>query len=203
MVSTVAAIGCRAHSGWAVVVAVTGSPDGVQVIDRRTIVIADPKLSGSKQPYHAAERLDFDQAERLIHRCAESTGFLARKAVQSIVEDVRKQGYDIAGCGIVLASGRPATTLAATLASHALIHTAEGEFFREALAGAGRECGLPLTRVKERELYDRGVKELNLSMEELQFRVQEMGRKLGPPWRQDEKLAALVGWLALIGKGGK
>ncbi len=34
--------------------------------------------------------------------------------------------------------------------------------------------------------------------EELRCRVNDMGRTLGPPWRQDEKSAALVGWLALL-----
>ena len=31
----------------------------------------------------------------------------------------------------------------------------------------------------------------------LQRRVQEMGRAIGPPWTQDQKLAALAAWIAL------
>lgn len=194
---THAALGCRAHSGWAVVVAVAGSRRSLAVIDRRQIEIADPKIAGSKQPYHAAEPMPLKEAEHLIHRCVERTRFLARQAFRAIVDDVEKQGYQTVGCGILLASGRPTTTLAATLASHAAIHTAEGEFFRDALAHASQHCGLPVTGVRERELYDRAGAELGFSASELLRQVNEMGKPLGPPWRQDEKSAALVGWLAL------
>lgn len=196
-----AALGCRVHSGWAVVVAVAGSHDSLEVIDRRRIEIADPKITGSKQPYHAAEPLEMKKAEQLINRCQESTRFLARQAIQSIVDAVRKLGYEAVGCGIVMASGRPTTTLAATLASHALIHTAEGEFFREAIADASRHCGIPVTGVKERELYDRGAAELSHAAEELRCRIDQIGRALGPPWRQDEKSATLAGWLSLAAAG--
>src|SRR5437667_4251482 len=109
------ALGCRAHSGWAVVVTVAGWHDAVKVIDRRRIEIADPKIAGSKQPYHAAAPLDLKNAEVVIQRCAESTGALARQALRSIVEEVGARGYEPEGRDILLGSGRPATTLAATL----------------------------------------------------------------------------------------
>ena len=32
---------------------------------------------------------------------------------------------------------------------------------------------------------------------DLQQRIGELGRSLGPPWRQDEKLASLAAWIAL------
>ena len=122
---------------------------------------------------------------------------LGREAVARAVGDLRARGHEIAGCGILLSSGRPLTTLEATLASHALIHTAEGELFRQALARAGEACGLAVRGVKEREVFERGAVELGMPAAELQQRVAELGRRLGPPWRQDEKLAALVAWLVL------
>jgi hypothetical protein len=33
----------------------------------------------------------------------------------------------------------------------------------------------------------------------LQRRVAELGKPIGPPWTQDQKFAALVAWLALVG----
>lgn len=101
------------------------------------------------------------------------------------------------GCSLLLASGRPLTTLAETLASHARIHTADGEHFRDALARAAERCKLPVTRVRERELLARGAAQLRFAEGELQRRVAEMGRAVGPPWRQDEKLAALAAWTVL------
>jgi hypothetical protein len=90
--------------------------------------------------------------------------------------------------------------LESILASHPLIHTAEGELFREALRAASRECGVPMAAVKERELFTRGTAELGIPADALAARLSEMGRVIGAPWRQDEKYAAMVGWLALAGE---
>jgi len=193
--ATRAVLGFRAHSGWAALVVVAGPPRSPRVIDRRRIELIAPGIP--KQPYHAAEKLDLKEAEKLVGRCANTAGRLARQAVRAVVDDLRDKGHDVVGCGILLASGRPATTLAATLASHALIHTAEGELFRDALTRASEHWGLPVTGVRERELYERGATEFRIAVNELRLRVSEMGRIIGPPWTQDEKQAALVGWLGL------
>lgn len=153
--SATAAIGFRAHSGWAVLVAVAGSPRLFDVIDRRRINLADPAIPGSVQPYHAAESLQFADAERLLDRCADSSRRLAHRALRTAIDDLRASGYRVAACGLLLASGRPLPSLKATLASHALIHTAEGELFREVLADASRRCDLPIVKVRERELLER------------------------------------------------
>jgi hypothetical protein len=59
------------------------------------------------------------------------------------------------------------------------------------------QLGLPVTGIKEREILNRGVAELGFSLEEIQGRMLELGRAIGPPWRQDEKLATLAAWLIL------
>jgi hypothetical protein len=83
------------------------------------------------------------------------------------------------------------------LSSHALIHTAEGELFRNAVASACEDQGLPVSRVKERELLADAGKQLGMSAEEVQRQVADMGRPLGAPWGQDQKYAALIAWMAL------
>src|SRR5579864_4644638 len=100
-------------------------------------------------------------------------------------DNLRVNGYEVVGCGILVSSGRPSSTLAATLASHAQIHTAEGELFRDAIARAGEYHGLRITKVKERDLYARAAAELGVLENELPQRLTELGRPLGPPWRQD------------------
>ena len=62
---------------------------------------------------------------------------------------------------------------------------------------AARELKLPVIGIKEKELLSRASKELRMSVDELQSCLADMGRTLGPPWRQDEKYASLIGWLAL------
>jgi hypothetical protein len=191
------AIGCRAHSGWAALVIVAGPVDSPKILDRRRIVIADPEIPGSKQPYHTAEKLPFTQAEKLVARCTERSRALARQELRAAVDHARNSGHEVAGCGIVLASGRPLPDLAATLASHALIHTAEGELFRNVIADACRELNVPVMGVKERDLLAQASAVLGKSDKELQSYLQKLGRELGPPWTQDEKCATLAAWLAL------
>jgi len=194
---TRAAMGFRAHSGWAALVVVAGSGRSTVVVERLRIDIADPRIPGSSQPYHAAEGLDLRSAEALLNRCAEEARNRAQSAVLTVVNRLRHAGHELVGGGLLLSSGRPLTTLAATLASHALIHTADGEHFREAITYAVERCDLPVTRLKEREVEALGASTLRIPVAELRERLSEMGRPLGPPWRQDEKLAALAAWLVL------
>jgi hypothetical protein len=192
-----AAIGLRTHSGWAALVALAGDADSPEVIARRRIEIADPGIRGSKQPYHAAEPLEFPDAEAYIERCVDSTRRLAREAVQAAMDGLRDRRWEPAGCGITLGSGRTLPALEAILKSHALIHTAEGVFFRNALVEASEHCGLRVLGVKEKELFERGAAQFRMSVGELERRVQEMGKPLGAPWTQDQKYAALVAWMAM------
>ena len=192
-----AAIGLRAHSGWAALVALAGPATSPEVIARRRIEIADPKIRGSKQPFHAAEPMEFPDAKAYIEQCARSTERLAREALQAAIDGLHDRRSEAAGCGIILGSGRTLPGLEAILKSHALIHTAEGEFFRNALLEACKHCGIPVLGVKEKELFERGAAQLRTKVTELERRVQEMGKSVGPPWTQDQKYAALVAWMAL------
>ena len=196
-----AAVGFRAHSGWAAAVAVAGPADGPAALLRRRIEMVDRSVPGSAQPYHAAAGLNVRDAERIVTSCAARAALLAQRALAAMVEELRDAGYAVTGCGLLLASGRPLPGLESILASHPLIHTAEGELFREALRAASRECGVPIAAVKERELFARGTAELGIPADALQQRLSEMGRAMGAPWRQDEKYAAMVGWLVLAQTG--
>ena len=192
-----AALGLRAHSGWAALVAVAGPARAPVVIDRRRIVTADPALRGSKQPYHAAEGRGLKEAAEYLRRCTARSRQLARQALRAAVNDLKKRGHAVVGCGVLLGSDRTLPPLAAILAAHPLIHTAEGQLFRQVLLRAGQRCKLPVTGVKERELLAQAAAKFRLPARTLQARIAALGRDLGPPWTQDQKLAALVAWLAL------
>jgi hypothetical protein len=191
------ALGFRVHSGWAALVVLTGALRSPVVLDRRRIELVDPSVPGSNQPFHTAETMELEEAERYLDDCRRRTELLAQQALRDVIPKLRKKGHDMAGCGILLSSGNPARTLAATLASHAFIHAAEGEFFRDALISASEHFGLPITAVREGELYERAASDLALTVDHLQDRIAEMGRPLGPPWTEDQKLATVVGWMTL------
>jgi hypothetical protein len=197
--SEAVALGLRAHSGWTAAVAVAGSPIKPIVLERRRIETADGHIPGARQPYHAAKELFGESAESLICRCRHSSTLLAIQAVNSLVTQIRQNGHTVVGAAILRGSGRSLPALPIILRSHALIHTAEGEFFRDVLVAASEHCSLQVTRVTERDIWNSAATLFRLPITDLQRRIGQLGNSVGPPWRQDEKLASLAGWIALFG----
>jgi hypothetical protein len=189
-----AALGVRAHSGWAALVAVAGPLAEPVAVLRRRVVLSKER---PRQPFHAAEGRPLPAAEDLVRRSTEEAAALAERSLEEAVLELRAEGHEPVALGLLLAAGRPLPELPAILASHALIHAAEGELFRDVLRRAGRGCGLRLAEVGERELEEKAQRSLARPLAELQARVASWGKILGPPWTQDEKRAALVAWLAL------
>lgn len=190
-----AAMGLRAHSGWAALVSLGGPLPAPIVMKRARVEMIRAGMPA--QPYHAAEPLPFDEAEALITESAEVARQLAYDGIRAIADELRTKGHNVCRCGILLSAARPLPALEAILRSHALIHTAEGDLFRGALAHAAERCGLAVVRTKERQAPADAAALLGLTNKDLSGRLREMGREVGPPWRQDEKLAALAAWIAL------
>jgi hypothetical protein len=193
-------IGFRAHTGWAVAVALAGPPEAPSVVDRRRLDLTDPEVP--RQAFHVAADLDAGAAEELVERATRTAETLAERAVRGLAGELRAAGHRLAGAGVVLGGGRRLGTLAQVLASHPAMHAAEGELYREVLVHAGAACGLPVTGVPERDLHDRAAAVLGVPGPDLRRRVAELGRACGPPWAQDQKSAALVAWLALANPAG-
>jgi hypothetical protein len=196
-----AALGFRAHSGWAAAVALAGDSHTPQVVARQRIEMAD--RPEARQPYHAAEGLKLEKARRLLGAFSRRAEALACRGLDRLLEDLKARGYAPRRIAILQASGRLGASLEATLASHALIHTADGEHFREALAHAAGRAGLEVVRVPERDLEGLAVATLGLSPEPLRGRIAALGRELGPPWTVDQKAATLAAWLLLAGGAGR
>jgi hypothetical protein len=194
-----ATLGFRAHCGWAVAVALGGSPRSPEVIDRRRIALTEPGSPGGVQPYHVARTMDLPKAEEFIQGVIVAIDRTAFLAVRAFAETVNDKGQTITCCGIVLASGRALPSLEATLRSHAMVHTAEGELYRASIDKAAKSLSLRCVRVPERDLYKLAATHLRIPEPKLKTRITEMGRALGSPWSADEKCATLVAWLALVG----
>ncbi len=193
-----AALGFRSHSGWATLVVATGSPAEGQVVERRRVELIEARLP--RQPYHAAEPLPFAKAEALIRRAQASAVRATRGSLAAALDAVRGRGLEVRSAGLLTGSGKPLPALDKILASHALIHAAEGELYREAIRHACEAAGLRVALVPEKEIRARGAVMAG-SAGALQQRLLALGRELGAPWREDEKHAALAAWLALGGLG--
>ena len=193
-----AALGFRAHSGWAAAVALGGPPCSPEVIDRRRISLIEPGSPGGVQPYHVARTMNLLKAEEFIKDVIVAIDRSALVAVRDFAEAISPD-RQVTCCGIVLASGRALPSLEATLRSHALVHSAEGELYRVAIAKAAKSLSFQCVRVPERDLYKLAAKRLHIPEPKLRLRITEMGRSQGAPWSADEKCATLVAWLALAG----
>jgi len=195
-----AALGFRVHSGWAAVVAVCVERGSPVVLARQRVHLVETFTYEFRQPYHTAEKMLLGQACEFIARMQAEARRLASRAIRELESRTQEQGMKLTRCGLLLASGRPLPVLEKILASHALIHTADGELFREALLHASARCGLRDFTIKEKELLDRAGQVLDIKSAALMGRVTELGRSFGSPWTQDEKFATLAAWLALASK---
>jgi hypothetical protein len=184
------ALGFRAHSGWAALVAAGGTIEAPHVLERARVTIADPEMAGSRQPYHAAADLPFLMGEELVREAIASSRGLAMQAISAAVRKLHSEGHEVTGCAVLLGSGKALPALEKILASHALIHTAEGEMFRGVLAWAAAQCGLPFTGVAEKALDAT-----------LLARIGTLGKAIGPPWAQDQKFATVAALTALHAAG--
>jgi hypothetical protein len=190
-----AAIGVRTHSGWGVVVAVSGDSRSWELLDRRRIVTADRRIRGSVQPYHRAAKLRLPEAEEYIEKCAAASKKLTVAALEDVIRDLNELGLRIVACAVLNAAGRPLPPLPNILASHPLLHTAEGVFYRNAVTAACDHLDVPATQPRERDLGELTEKVLGKPGRRLRDSIAKL--RPGPPWTADQKNAALAALLAL------
>ena len=192
-----AALGFRAHSGWAASIALAGPADSPSIIARGRIELCDPRIPPPFQPYHKAAEMPFKKAEEYIRRVTEQTEEFARAGMERIIADLQPREVKVAACGVLVGGGRPLGPLEKILGAHPLIHTAEGVLFRKAILRAAEKIGLKAVEIVERELFTQAEVKLHFSRKELDRRLAEFGRGLGPPWQQDQKFATLAAWMGL------
>jgi hypothetical protein len=192
-----AALGFRAHSGWCSVVALTLEHGKPVVLLRERLQLVEIFDYQFRQPYHTAEKMDRDQGRDFVAQMRRVSGDLAYQELRRVQEHLSKRKVRLRRCALLVASGRPLPAFEQIMASHPLLHTADGELFRDALEHAAIRCKLPVLRVKEKDVVSEAAKLFELTPAALLKRAKNMGRGLGAPWSQDEKYAALAAWMAL------
>ncbi len=194
-----AAVGFRVHSGWSAIVALSLEKSEPIVLRRQRAHLVKTFSHTFRQPYHTGEKMGFAEAGAFIAGVRTEAEELACKALHAMEVDLKEQGYELERAGLLLASGRPLPELEKILQSHALIHAADGELFREALRGASTRCGMQVMCMKERALLENCAKTFSLRPAVVLRRATELGKGFGAPWSQDEQYATLAAWLALSG----
>jgi hypothetical protein len=192
-----AAVGFRVHSGWAAAVVICGPLANPVVVERRRIELVKTFTYTFRQPYHTAAKMPLADATKFIRGVQSEAKRLGLSSLRSLQKDLAEGEFKIARAALLLASGRALPTLEYVLASHALIHAADGELFRDGLSAACAARKLPLEGIREKELLATASTTLCLQPALLTRHIAALGKALGPPWGQDEKFAALAAWLTL------
>jgi hypothetical protein len=198
-----AVVGAADHAGWAnlVTVGVSGERGGRHpgppiIVDRRRCTLLDPELP--RQPYHAAEGVPAGEAEALVARVVTAAREGARSALAALVDDVARAGsepgrWTLAALTVRANGARSLPdTVAGVLASHAAMHAAEGQLYRDALAEAAADMGLDVVvhARDDTQAIAEAAAALGTDADTVAQVVAALGSAVGPPWRKEHRLAA-------------
>jgi hypothetical protein len=157
-------------------VVVYGSETSPIVLDRRRVELVDESLP--RQPYHAvAER---GVPDSVIDDVAHAAHAAAAHALQSLTR--------ADAVGVVASQRDIPENLDRILASHALLHAAEGQLFERAVIEAADDAGLLVHVVEPRSIR-------------VPAAVEGLRRSIGAPWQKDHKWATTAALAALAHDG--
>jgi hypothetical protein len=192
------ALGFKAHSGWAALVALGERNGQIEVAERTRIELVEPgDVPWGKNPYHAAEGLGPEQARDMVKRAIEGARRMAARELGAAVVRLGRADHQVVACAVLVGAGMPDWSVDEIRAVHFRMHKAEGELFRDALVRAAEPRELALVRVPEKQLDAQAAKALGVSAAVSRTRLAALGPSIGAPWGKDQKDAALAAWIAL------
>ena len=196
MAATSAVLGFRPHTYWTAAVALVGDPQAPRVIERRRIDFAS---GNERSVYHRIETMAADEAEAWIARVWTACEADARRGVGDLVGCLAERRVGLGVAVVPIGRAKVPDRWEDIIKSHSHMHAAEGDFYRGVVAMACANLGLEVRRVVERDLPGDVGKLLRIDRQELDARLRSIGRALGPPWSEDQKLATLAAWSCLAG----
>ena len=192
-----AAVGCRAHTGWAALVVVAGGVARPEVVFRGRAELGDPDGRVRRNAYHAARTLEPAAAAALVEAAERIATEQAAAAFERTLREATDEGAVVRSCAVVVGTFAGEARLETILASHARVHAAEGRLYQGALLQGAESHGLDTIAIPQRSIWEQGEAALGVSRDELRNWIDQLRREVGPPWAQDQKLAALAAWIAL------
>jgi hypothetical protein len=191
-----AALGCRAHTGWAALVVVAGGVERPEVLLRTRAELRDPRGRVRRNAYHAARGLEAAAAAELVEAAERIAVEQAAAALERLLARAQEEGAAVRACAVVVGASTQAP-LEAILRSHALVHAAEGRLYQRALLQGAESRGLPAVPIPKQSIWEGAETALGVDRDALRQWIDELRRDVGPPWAEDQKLAALAAWIAL------
>jgi hypothetical protein len=191
-----AGLGVRVKSGWAVVVLLTETAQSPELSDVNRIVLCDPRLPETRQPYHASmgkletNSAKVNQRERVVRT-------ISQQSLARLLKGYRGKGFRIMRAALVVGSQiNPANIANLHIRAHAL----EGRLFRSAIEQSLQAHQIRTEVLLERDAYPTVAARLKQSSDDVKRAIQDLRRSASAkerPWRAEEKLAALAGLFAL------
>jgi hypothetical protein len=191
-----AAIGCRAHTGWAALVVVAGGVAQPELLFRGRAELGDPSGQVRRNAYQAARSLKPAEAAAMVEAAERIAADRAASALERTAREAADEGAAVRCCAVVVGAFSGAR-LESILASHALAHAAEGRLYQGALLQGAESRGLEPVAISKKSIWEQGESSLGVGQDELRSWVDRLRRDVGPPWAEDQKLAALAAWIAL------
>jgi hypothetical protein len=188
------AIGLKARTGRAVLVALGSGADEPQLIERSQIQLLP---DGAFAPYHAAEGLAPADARESVRRSIADAHRLAENGIREAARRIAKAGHELSGCAVLVGTGMPDWSTDEILAVHVRMHKAEGELFRDVLVAGAHACDLQLKTLPDKSALDDASRRLGVTRARLDACLATLGKSAGPPWGKDQKEAAAAALVAL------
>ncbi len=189
-----AALGFRVKSGWAMAVMLAGPSNAPKLAACQTVLLSDPKIPQSKQPYHAGLDLPGEEGKAIAKELGRVVVGATKKSVMELLKQANANGYRVAGAGLVVGSLVDPATLHN---EHIRAHGLEGQLFRTALEDALREQNLRYKVFVEKDALSTASALLQVSAAKAKSVIASLGDSQEGAWRAEEKLAALAAWVAL------
>jgi hypothetical protein len=176
---------------------VAGAVARPEVVLRGRAELGDPRGRVRRNVYHAARALEPAAAADLVEAAERIAAERAADALGRALREATDEGAVVRSCAVVVGTFAGDARLETILASHALVHAAEGRLYQGALLQAAESRRLDTIEVPKRSIWEQGEASLGIARDELRQWLDQLRREVGPPWAEDQKLAALAGWIAL------
>src|SRR5713101_9697684 len=102
------ALGFKAHSGWAALVALGERNGELEVAERNRIELVEPgDAEWAKNPYHAAEGLGPEQAREIVKRAIDVARCMAARELRAAVARLGRADHQVVACAVLVGAGMP------------------------------------------------------------------------------------------------
>ena len=188
--SRTATIGLRAKTARAIAVVLSEPATSPEFVHREELTLADEAMPATMQPYHEVMELPWSESVVAVQPTIDAIQKVASASMARLIRDLQSRDFRMKAIAVVGSADRRLERIGNP---HIRAHAAEGILFRRVLEIAARANGCAclgfgdeLERIAKTELKSDVKKTLG-----------RLGKTAGPPWRSDEKSAAIAAWIAL------